>query len=466
MKVLFKATLSEIAEACSGKIVSGDPDMIINTISTDSRDTGQESLFIPIIGEKFDGHAFIKELVENGRISSFLSMKPGYEDVAKENSVPMIMCEDTLAALGAIAAWHRNVVNPELIGITGTNGKTTTKELICAILELTRPTLKNEKNYNNEIGVPFTLLNLNSNHRTAVIEMGMNHSGELKRLSGISKPDIALITNVGEGHLEFLGTVENVALAKAEIMFGMEPGSVVIVNRDTECFDLLQEQAEKMKLVLKTFGLSDNADISPDNFKLKNDSIDLVYKSEMLSVPLYGIHNVYNIIAAIAVAEELEIDFSVIRNALSGFKNIDGRSQIIDRGYIIIDDTYNSNPLSSRYALESVSKIYTGKRKFAVLSDMKELGESSGSFHRSIGKLVAELGFDRMFVWGDMAQSYADGALKSGMSKNNITVFSMKQDLIACVLETVSADDVILVKGSRSMKMEEITDALIKKGDL
>ncbi|MBP7738111.1 MAG: UDP-N-acetylmuramoyl-tripeptide--D-alanyl-D-alanine ligase [Spirochaetes bacterium] len=460
MIVSCATTAGRIAEAARGRLTSGDPSTAIETISTDSREIGAKGLFIPLVGEKFDGHDYIRPLSENRSISSYLTMKEGFTDIASSRGIAEIRCEDTLRALGSIGARHRDEIDPIVIGITGTNGKTTTKELVYAILSARKSCLKNVKNYNNEIGVPMTLLGLAPGHEMAVIEMGMNHPGELDRLSNIARPDLALITNVGEGHLEFLGSVENVASAKSEIMHGMRPGSTLLVNRDMDCLDIVMAGARKSDLVVKSFGLSDRADIRPDSYRLYHDSLTVLFRGVEISVPLYGIHNVYNVMAAVAVAAQYGIGPEAVRDSLAGFVNVDGRSQIIDRGFLVINDSYNANPLSLRYALRSTAEIFPERRKIAVLSDMKELGEASRRCHTECGAAVKENKFDMLLVWGDMAGCYAEGARQAGFDPDRIQRFETKDELSRYVRTIADENDVILVKGSRSMKMEDVVSAL------
>jgi len=464
VKAECNITAGEGAKRGNGEIISGSGDTPVDTITTDSRELGPNSLFVPLKGEKFDGHDFIDSMCEKKIIDSFLTMDGGHETAAAANNITAIRCKDTLNALGCIASAHRENVNPRVVGITGTNGKTTTKEIIYTILNHKYRTLRNEKNYNNEIGVPFTLLNLREDHDVAVVEMGMNHPGEIERLSNIVQPDLAVITNIGEGHLEFLGSVENVGHAKSEIMSGMKEGSRILLNRDTNCFDMVESKALDKGIEIKTFGLEGNADVFPQSYRLFEDGLEIDYNGESLSVPLYGIHNVYNMICAIAVAEDFSLGIDDIKKSMAEFNNVDGRSQIIDMGYILINDTYNSNPLSSKYALRSVSEIYTDRRKVAVLSDMKELGETSEYYHIEIGKTAAEYGFDRLCVWGEMSDAYLKGALDSGFDKNSAVKFNTKEDLIAYLKQNIFENDVVLVKGSRSMKMEDVVKAMQERG--
>jgi len=461
LKGLFKTTAGEIAAITGGKIISGSTDVIIETISTDSRDLGENTLFIPVIGETFDGHDFINGLSADKKIVCTLTMKEGFEKSASDSGTVLIMCDDTLAALGRIGKFHRDKFKPVTLGVTGTNGKTTSKELIYAVLSSVYKTHKNVKNYNNEIGVPFTLLQLNETHEAAVIEMGMNHTGEIERLSLMVSPEIGVITNVGAGHLEFLGSMENVAFAKSEIMKGMKKGSTLIVNRDTECFHIIKEIADNNGIKLFTFGLDAGSDLRPDSFKLTAENTVVVYKKEIVSVPLYGKHNVYNILAALAAAEILNIKIPQAAAALSNFTNVGGRSEIIDRKYTVINDTYNSNPLSSLFALESVCDVFPGRRKIAVLADMKELGESSCVYHVKVGEFAGARKFDYLILFGEMAEYYEKGALSAGMSSSSVKIFDSKEEIAAYLKDFLSEGDVVLVKGSRSMKMEDVVNRLI-----
>jgi UDP-N-acetylmuramoyl-tripeptide--D-alanyl-D-alanine ligase len=456
----FRTTARDIAAACHGRISAGSADTIIDSISSDSRDTGDRCLFIPLEGERFDGHDFIRDLIAGHAVSAVLSRRDGFEEAAASHNVTVIRCDDTLAALGAIASSHRGSVRADIVAITGTNGKTTTKELLHAVLSPDFSTHKNEKNYNNEIGVPFAVMGLEASHEKAVFELGMNHPGEISRLSKMVRPSMAVITNAGEGHLEFLGSVENVARAKMEIIDGMKPGSLLFLNRDSQCFELMKDIAEKGGFSVRTFGLGDDAMIRPSAYRLGRDSLELSFGGDRLSVPLYGIHNVYNVLAVTGVALECGISLSRINSALSAFSNVDGRSQIIDRGYVIINDTYNSNPLSSRTALQSAAAVFPERRKVAVLSDMKELGEAAPGCHRNTGAAVARNSFDLLCLWGDMASEYMKGALDAGMDRAKVMSFDTKKDLSDYLRASLTPSDVVLVKGSRSMKMEDVVRAL------
>jgi UDP-N-acetylmuramoyl-tripeptide--D-alanyl-D-alanine ligase len=334
--------------------------------------------------------------------------------------------------------------------------------MIHAVLSTRWNTLKNIKNYNNEIGVPFTLLGLESGHEAAVIEMGMNHSGELTRLAAMTRPTIGLITNVGEGHLEFLGSVENVAHAKAEMMSGMAPGSTILLNRETECLDILREHASERVWWSNLRALQPGADYAPESYSLDAGSCSFVLRGVECVLPLYGVHNLFNAVAAMAIAIELGLDAGQAAAALASFENVDKRSQRIEREFVLFNDTYNSNPLSLRKALESVSAVYPDRRKIAVLADMKELGEASEYYHRQAGHEVFENGFTLLYTWGEMAGWMAAGARAAGMAASAVRHFDDKSALTADVRHECAAGDVLLIKGSRSMKMEEVAEELLR----
>jgi len=274
-------------------------------------------------------------------------------------------------------------------------------------------------------------------------------------------PEIGVITSIGAGHLEFLGTVENVARAKSEIVSGMKKDSLLLVNGDTECLNIVHELAVSAELKVLTYGLNQRCNFKPESYKMTQAGVSLVYSGIDFSVPLYGKHNLYNLLAAIAIADLVGISLSEVKERLASFENVAGRSEIIDRGFIVINDTYNSNPLSSLYALESLCEVFPSRRKIAVLADMKELGELAPLYHIKVGEFVAARNFKELLLFGDMAQYYQKGALSAGMKADKIMIFDDKMALALYLREKLTERDVVLVKGSRSMKMEDVVQRLI-----
>lgn len=456
MIVRFETTSQTIADAINAiHHGSGQP---VQYITTDSRLIEDKSLFVPITGNTFDGHDFIEDVCKTGKCTSFLTHKQDKVNIADRYNTSAIYCNDTLQAYAAIARWHRKKFNIPVIGVTGTNGKTTTKEMIAQVLSAEGQCLKTQKNYNNEIGVPFTILHLQNTHSYAVIEMGMNHPGEISRLSQIAMPTIAVITNIGEGHLEFLGSVENVAHAKAEILDGMAAGSICILNNDTKHAEIVKKKAREKNINVLTFGLT--GDIAPESYTLFQDKTVVEYDGVEITVPAYGFHNVYAAIATIAVARIMGKSVVKVKEALSNFKPVAMRSDIKNGRCTIIDDCYNANPLSMEYAFASASMVFPDKRKIAVLSDMKELGTYSRDLHFTVGTRLNASGFSHVLVWGNDARYIAEGAIAGGLDNSLVKVFDSKEELIAFLQQFVKHDDVVLVKGSRSMKMEEVVNAL------
>jgi len=460
LKGCFKSTVGEIVNITGTVLAAGSVYSIIKTVTTDSRDLDRDNLFIPVAGDRYDGHDFIEDLIKGKKITCTLTEKDGFENMAGENSTALIKCKNNLEALGKIGKFHRDSMSPIMIGITGTNGKTTTKELVYAVLSSKYKTHRNYKNYNNEIGVPFTLLELKNSHEAAVVEMGMNHRHEIERLSKMVQPDIGIITSIGAGHLEFLESIEGVAYAKAEILKGMKKGSTLIMNRETECFHIVSELCDELEIKLVTFGMNPDADIFPESYKPGIYSLELGYKGTTITVPLYGRHNAFNVMAAIALGEVIGIRPEKVADALSGFENVGGRSEIIDKGYYVIDDTYNSNPLSSLFAIDSVCEVFPDNRKIAVLSDMKELGESAALYHVKIGEIAALRKFDTIVLYGEMAPFYQKGALQTGFPEDKIFIFEDKEKIAPFLKTILKQGDVVLIKGSRSMKMEDVVKRL------
>jgi UDP-N-acetylmuramoyl-tripeptide--D-alanyl-D-alanine ligase len=453
MRAEHKSNLLKVAEILGGTIVGED--CSFNNITTDSRVCDSDSLFIPVIGDNYDGHDFISELTGANRTACFLTSRE-----VESNSVPHVVCNDTRKALGLLAKSHRDSFSLPVVGVTGTNGKTTTKELISTAFSAKYSVHKNRKNYNNDIGVPFTLFDLNSSHTAAVIEMGMNHAGEISYLTSLVSPDTAVITNADAGHLEFLGSIENVAHAKSEIYHSMKEGSPVFLNRDTQTYDILEKNAEERGLKVISYGIDRSAEIMPDDFTLTPTSVKMTFKGTFCEVPMYGIHNASNLLVTLALADFYSVPLQAASDKLAQFENVGLRGQVCEGEYIVINDSYNANPLSMRSALHSLALIYSSKRRIAVLADMKELGENARSFHHDLGKACVKYGVSKLFTIGEFAEDIAYGALTSGLVSGDIFVFDTKEALIAELKNILTTGDAVLIKGSRSMKMEEVAEAV------
>ncbi|MDD5382870.1 MAG: UDP-N-acetylmuramoyl-tripeptide--D-alanyl-D-alanine ligase [Candidatus Margulisbacteria bacterium] len=406
-------TQQEILKAVRGSRVTGRQSRVVKGISIDSRTVKPGELFIPIKGPKFDGRDFIPAALKKGAL--VLETKAG------------------LKALQELAAYHRNKFNIPIIGVTGSAGKTTTKDMIASILSREMPTLKNEENFNNEIGVPLTLLKLTKKHRAAVIEMAMQGLGEIELLARIVRPKVAVVTNIGEAHLEFLKSTKNIAKAKAEIFKFQTGKDFAVINADDEHFEHLMTNVQCPMSNVCTFGIIENAKITPNDLK-------------GINLPIPGEHNIYNALAAIAVAKILKCKKSSIRKGLESFRPSSNRMDVINRrdGVKIINDTYNANPQSMAAALKTMAEL--NGRKIAVLGDMLELGRQAKTAHDRIIKLCGQLKIDKVYTLGQFWP-------RPRVSQD-------KKSLIKNLKKIIRPRDIILIKGSRGMKMEEVVEAL------
>lgn len=462
---MLSLKLKEIVEAVDGKIIQGNPDHIVNNMTIDSRRAKPGDLFFAIIGENNDGHNFIPEAIDNGAkvIITSRSIKP-YSGVA------IILVRDTTIALQDLASYIRDkVVGLKIVGITGSAGKTTTKDIIASIVSEEKKVLKSQGNFNNEYGLPLSLLDLEGNEDVAILEMAMRHKGDISRLAEIAKPEIGVITNIGPAHLENLKTIENVARAKEELLTGLKPAGKAVLNYDDE---YIREMVNKFKELNKvTISLKDsNADYYADQIEyIKNgeESRFQVHeegKSYILEMDRSGEHNIYNALAAIAVARILNINWDSIKNGLKDIEVTELRQEIRKMdGIKIINDSYNANPLSMKAGIDSLINI-DGERKIAVLGAMLELGRIENAAHREIGKYLYKNGVDVLIGVGSMGEIIAEGASEAGMAEQNIYVYKCNEDAASFINKIMKSGDAILVKGSRALEMEEIVDLLMEYG--
>ena len=374
----------------------------------------------------------------------------------------MIRVPDTLRALGGLAHFWRGRQPAKIIAITGSNGKTTTKEMTAQILSRRFRILKNEGNLNNLIGLPLSLLKLSEEHEIAVLEMGMNAFGEIRRLREIADPQVSLITNIGRAHLEFLGSLDGVARAKGELWEDLSEDDWIIVNLDDERVRNLAASARCRK---KTFGIQNPGDVQGGNIHVeagKGIGFTLRVGREKRNVTLsvFGEHNVYNALAAASLAEVMGVEGEEIALGLEAFQPVYGRGKpihIADRIHVL-DDSYNSNPDSLEAALSAFAEMKGESRGIAVLGDMLEIGPMSNEFHEQAGRHVGAMHFAHLFVFGEAARHMAVGAIASGLEKDRIHFVQNLEELLQTLEKTLAAGDWILVKGSRRMQMERVVE--------
>ena len=450
-------TVGDILTAVKGKLLSGNTEEILTGLSTDTRKIKKGELFLAIKGDRFDGHSFILDAVAKGA-GAVLVQDGGITNANfKLPDVSFISVSDSVKALGDIGNFHRSRFSIPIIGITGSNGKTTTKEMISVILSKKFNALKNFGTENNNIGVPLTLLRLNSEHNIAVLEMGTNHLGEIRRLSEIARPTIAVITNIGHSHLEYLEDVDTVLKAKVEMLEYMDKDAKLILNAD-------DDHLRTIKTNLKTvwFGFDKEADFYADKISLEPEGISFRLNGKWdISLGVLGRHNVSNALSAIACAWDFGVSIEEIRDALKEFKVPNMRMEVKRFGDIkIINDTYNANPSSMKQAIEALRDMVTEGRKILIAGDMLELGTFSGRFHHLVGKQAAESGIDLIVAVGKLAEHISNGAQEAGMSEKKIKLCALMKDARAKVANLIKKGDTILVKGSRAMRMEEIVGDL------
>lgn len=440
----------EILEATKGKLISGDINADIIGFSQDSRKVVKGGMYIPLKGERFDGHSFIASAFENGAAAIITHQKVHYPDKI------VIEVADTMQALKDMALYLRQHRQVKVVGITGSVGKTSTRDMVYSVVKQKYKTLKTDGNYNNEIGLPLTILRY-SDEEVMVLEMGMNHLKEMSRLSKIALPDIAAITNVGTAHIGELGSRENILKAKLEITDGMNDESCLIINQDN---DMLQK-VDISRLKVVRVGKNPQSHILAKNIDLKETSSSFVVEycgqEELIEVPVQGEHNISNALIAIAVGLELGIEISDIKKGIQSFQLTKNRMDIVEKDHhiTVIDGTYNASVDSMKSSLDVLAQYK--RRKVAILADMLELGDFSEKLHREVGQYVLDKKIDVLICIGKEAYYVYDQA-KEGLDK--AYYFQSNQECICQLKEIICEDDVVLVKGSHSMNLKEIVDAI------
>lgn len=456
-----KLTVYELAESSCGKITKGCPDDEINGIVIDSRQAKEGLMFTAIDGENNDGHKYIESAADSG-CRCFMVDKGRTPDI---EGINVIEVEETSKALGKIAASYRKKFDIPFVGITGSVGKTTTRDMVYAVLSAKMKTLKNEKNFNNHFGVPLTLFNLEKCHECAVIEMGMSGFGEIEYLADIVKPDIAVISNIGLSHVENLGSQEGIFKAKMEITTGFGEGNTLIVNGDDKFLGKLKDEEHEYGLV--TFGFGNDNDIYCIDYIINDDSIEFVCNvygnEEKIYIPTVGKHNILNAMAAIAAGYKLGLDMDTIRKGLENFSATAMRLDIEKYGeFTVINDAYNASPDSMKAALDILGRYR--KRRIAVLGDMLEMGEHAEYGHRTVGASCPG-NADILITAGKDSKFINEEAEKNGFSKSNSHHFESKKDAEEFLDDILEDGDVVLCKASRGMKFEDFVAVAKEKSE-
>ena len=457
-------TIDEIVKATDGELMAGPSGTRFSGISIDSRQISEDELFVAVKGATHDGHLFIPEVIERGVRGIVVDRRKASDALTDliPGHVTCVLTDDTIRALGDLAAFHRGRFSIPVVCITGSNGKTTTKEMTASVLGEKFNTLKTHLNLNNEFGVPLTLFRMDPSHEAAVIELGMNHPGEIRRLSEICRPDFGVITNIGPAHLEGLGSINNVMAAKGELIDNIKKDGILILNGDDPyCMELGKTSGRKVF----RFGLALDADVRATEIANKENAT--VFKLQLPDEEIFirinapGRFMVSNALAAAAVGSLIGLSARQIKSGIEKFRPVKGRMDMRQTrlGFFIIDDSYNANPASMEAAINTLVSLKGLKKGALVAGDMLELGEKAKQLHERIGEFAARSGVNRLFLTGEYAACIKKGAQRRGMSEEDI-IIGDKAHLVESLLDYLSPRDWVLVKGSRSSGMDAVVGQL------
>jgi len=456
----MKRTLKQVEQMVMG---AGLAEKYVNEtvqgVSIDTRKITTGNLYIPIQGDRFDGHSFVEKAIENGAVATLWKKNVKNPPV----NIPVIFVEDTLEALQTLAKSYRDQLDVKVIGVTGSNGKTSTKDIVTSLLATKFKVQKTEGNFNNHIGLPLTILSLEENTEMAVLEMGMSSRGEIEFLSKLARPNAAIITNIGEAHLLDLGSRDAIAEAKLEIVTGLQDGGVFVYNGDEP---LLTNRVPSMNLAAETITFGDarannyyptsvTLQATGTYFKMNQDENIVFY------LPVLGKHNVYNTLASMAIAKYFGVTWEEMKQGLVTLQMTGMRMEIVktENGLTIINDAYNASPTAMEAAFHLMNGLDGFSKKIVVLGDMLELGDQEVQFHYEVGKLIDPARISYVFTYGRLGAQIAEGA-KINFPNERVKAYDNKEELVKNLQAVVDVKDVVLVKASRGMKLEEVITML------
>lgn len=460
-------TIADIQKATGGELVAGEAGRTISRISTDTRTLERDDLFIALRGRNFDGHDYLLDALGRGCAGIIYDRGMSATEAARwaGSGMAFLRVGDTLGGLHDLAGWYRSRFTMPLVAVTGSNGKTTTKEMIRCIATGTFSVLASEGTLNNHVGVPMTLLRLAREHTLAVLEIGMNARGEIGRLARIASPTIGLVTNVGPAHIEFLGSVENVAASKAELLETMaaQGGGVAVLNRDDP---RVARMAGGMPLEVRTFGMGDGADVRGESAAMERGGVRITMRFARAGravttlLPVAGLHNAHNALAAAAACETLGIAPEQIARRLREFRLPPMRMELLWMGGVqFVNDAYNANPASMRAAIEALEGMPVPGKRILVAGEMLELGAAAGEAHRGIGMFAAEHGVDLLIAVGGHAAEVIEGARGRGMRAAATIACRGTADAAAALRERAREGDCVLLKASRRVGLENVLES-------
>ena len=452
-----QTTVRDLVKASGGVLLAGNPDLPVRNVSIDSRVMKGEDLFVPLIGARSDAHDFLAQAIENGAAAVLSSRKmeplPG---------AAWIQVEDTLKALQNIGRDYRERMGIPVVGVTGSVGKTTTREMVAAALGAKYRVFKTSKNFNSDIGLPVTMTEISSLDEIAVLEMGMSDFGEMEVLSSMAKPSAAVMTNIGVAHIEQLHTQENIFREKFKITAGMERDGALVLNGDD---GFLKKAGEGTGFRRILYGFGEHCDFRGEDLEITGSGTEFTAvngeKRVRVRLPVMGRHMAMNALAALAVASLWDVSMEEAAGALENFEGFRNRQQIYPvRDYRVIDDTYNASPDSMKAALMVLAGMPTSGKKTAVLANMLELGENSRAFHYDVGRFARQARPDVMICIGDLAAEIGKGMIDGGETRTRVRCFETREEALPFLKEQAQKGDLILFKGSNSMKLGELIDAL------
>ncbi|MEW6556980.1 MAG: UDP-N-acetylmuramoyl-tripeptide--D-alanyl-D-alanine ligase [Elusimicrobiota bacterium] len=459
-----KIKITKITKIIKGHL-SGNKKIVVSGVSIDSRTTNKGDIFFAIKGEKYDGHNFVKNAVKNGAVAVVVSQLSRLQVVGQATlnspackssgrQLSTILVKDTIKTLQDFAKYYRTKFSVKVIGITGSNGKTTTKDMLASILSQRFSILATQGNLNNHIGLPLTLFNMTEQHKYCILEMGANHTGEIARLSEIAKPACGIITNISNAHIGEFGSLENIVKTKMELLHSLGDAGIAIINNDDK---LISTASKKIKCMKKTFGLKNKADITASDIVLKPHKTSFILrygnKKTHLELPVCGKFNIYNALAASTCATCFGIEIDEIADGIKNFKPSPKRMEVIKTsdGIIIVNDSYNANPTSMWQAIENFSEIFYNKRKILVLGDMLELGSYAVSEHKKLGEFIVNNKLaDTVYTVGDLSRNIS-----------NSKWFKTKNQLFKYLKKNLERNDAVFFKASRKIGLDKVAESLI-----
>lgn len=450
----MKLSLSEISEIFPSSVGAKDANIFIHEIATDSRKRVSKGMFVPILGDQFDGHDFIRDAINNGAIAGLWQE---HKEVPTfiPNDFPLFFVKDTIEGLQKLAKFYLQKIKPVVIGITGSNGKTTTKDLVYSVLQKKYKTHKTQGNFNNHIGLPLTLVSMPEDTEVIILEMGMSNFGEISLLSELANPDYAIITNIGESHIEFLGSRSGIAKAKLEILDGMKQNGKIIVDGDEPLLSSIEKEISSIRC-----GFNPGNDFLISNVKFEDDHHYFHVNENQFELSLLGRHNVKNASYAIALAMELAVPMEDIKEGLEKIELTGMRLErmIGKNGALIINDAYNSSPTSMKAAIDTIKDYHQYDRKVLVLGDMYELGPNEEELHRSVADVINKPITDVIAI-GEKGKWIAD-EIRGREIPVHVYSFLRKEEALPFITETLSPEAVLLFKASRGAKLESLVNEI------